>query len=181
VERKFFLEIGGFDAKRYRYPSIEDIDLGYRIGDAGGRIVLNRQLQGKHLKEWRFANLVHTEIFRRALPWSRLMLERKDITDDLNLGRGERARAVLTLATIAGALAWALGWLGGWMLAALVVALLAANGSFLAFFTHARGPLFAMRAFLFHQVYYTYSSATFAAAAAEHYLARLKVKLGGAG
>jgi glycosyltransferase involved in cell wall biosynthesis len=181
VERKLFLQIGGFDAKRYRYPSIEDIDLGYRIGDAGGRIVLNRGLQGKHLKEWRFVNLVHTEIFRRALPWSRLMLERKHITDDLNLGRAERARAVLTLATVAGGLAWALGWLGGWMLAVLVVVLLAANGSFLAFFARTHGPMFAVRAFLFHQVYYIYSSATFAAATAEHYLARLKMKLSCAG
>jgi GT2 family glycosyltransferase len=90
-------ELGGFDAERYRYPSIEDIDFGYRLRDAGGRIVLEPALQGRHLKEWRFVNLVHTEIFRRALPWSRLMLKRKDFTDDLNLGKGERARAVLAL------------------------------------------------------------------------------------
>ena len=100
VQRALFLQLGGFDAKRYRYPSIEDIELGYRIGDAGGTIVLERRLQGKHLKEWRFVNLVHTEVFRRALPWSRLMLERKDITDDLNVGKSERLRAALTGAVL---------------------------------------------------------------------------------
>ena len=180
VERELFLRIGGFDARRYRYPSIEDIDLGYRIVDAGGRIVLERRFQGKHLKEWRFVNLVHTEIFRRALPWSRLMLEREDITDDLNIDKSERARAVLTLATIAAVLAWALGGLDGRILTVLAAVLVGANLGFLAFFMRTRGPLFAVRAFLFHQLYYAYSTAAFAAATAGHYLARLRMRAAGA-
>jgi len=180
VERGVFLKLGGFDAKRYRYPSIEDIDFGYRLGDAGGRIVLERSLQGKHLKEWRFVNLVHTEIFRRALPWSRLMLERKDVTDDLNLGKSERARAILALAMIAGILAWAIGWLSGGVVAILAAILVAANAGFIAFFARTRGPFFAARAFLFHQLYYAYSSAAFAVATAAHYVSRMKTRLGSA-
>ena len=172
VQRSLFLQLGGFDAKRYRYPSIEDIELGYRIRDAGGKIVLEHRLQGKHLKEWRFVNLVHTEVFRRALPWSRLMLERKDITDDLNVGKGERLRAALTGAVLLSVPVWALGWVSGWVPVMLIAALIAANSSFIAFFARTRGPLFALRAFLVHQLYYLYSSATFAAAMAEHYLGR---------
>ena len=178
VERELFLKIGGFDGKQYRYPSIEDIDLGYRIGDSGGRIVLERRFQGTHLKEWRFVNLVHTEVFRRALPWSRLMLRRKDITDDLNIGKAERVRAAVALTTMAAIPAWAIGLLDGWLPAVLIAVLLAANGSFIAFFARTRGPLFALRAFLFHQLYYAYSSAAFAAAMAEHYLKRLPPKSG---
>ena len=174
VERAVFLELGGFDAKRYRYPSIEDIDFGYRLRDAGGRIVLEPALQGRHLKEWRFVNLVHTEIFRRALPWSRLMLKRKDFTDDLNLGKGERARAVLALATMAATVVWVFGRLDGWVVAILLAILLAANIGFLAFFIRTRGPVFAVRALLFHQFYYAYSSVAFAVATAEHYLDRVK-------
>jgi GT2 family glycosyltransferase len=181
VKRGVFLELGGFDAKRYRYPSIEDIDFGYRLGDAGGRIVLERGLQGKHLKEWRFVNLVHTDIFRRALPWSRLMLERKDVTDDLNLGKSERARAIVALATMAGIVAWALGWLDGWVVAILAAIVLAANTGLLAFFVRTHGPVFAVRALLFHQFYYAYSSAAFAVAKAEHYLNRMKTRPGSAG
>jgi glycosyltransferase involved in cell wall biosynthesis len=172
VERLLFVRLGGFDAVRYRYPSIEDIELGYRIGDAGGRIVLERRLQGKHLKEWRLGNLVHTDVLRRALPWSRLMLERKDITDDLNVGKGERMRAALTGAVLLSVFLWAVGWLSGWVPVALIAALIAANGSFIAFFARARGPLFALRAFCFHQFYYLSSSATFAAALAGHHLGR---------
>ena len=77
-----FVNLGGFDAGRYRYPSIEDIELGYRIIGSGRRIVLREDLQGKHLKEWRLKNLLHTDIFRRAIPWSRLMLERKQLADE---------------------------------------------------------------------------------------------------
>jgi glycosyltransferase involved in cell wall biosynthesis len=172
VERSLFLKLGGFDAKRYRYPSIEDIELGYRIGDAGGRIVLEPRLQGKHLKEWRFVNLVHTEVFRRALPWSQLMLERKDITDDLNVGKGERVRAALTCAALVSTPAWAFSFLSGWVYVALIVALIAANRGFIAFFARTRGPMFALRAFLFHQLYYVYSSASFAAAMAGRFFGR---------
>lgn len=172
AQRSLFLQLGGFNARRYRYPSIEDIELGYRIADAGGVIVLERRLLAKHLKEWRFINLVHTEVFRRAWPWSRLMLERKDFTDDLNVGKGERLRAALTGAVLLSMFAWAVGWASGWILVGLIAVLVAANASFIAFFTRTRGPLFAVRAFLFHQLYYLYSSATFAAATAGHYLGR---------
>jgi glycosyltransferase involved in cell wall biosynthesis len=172
VERQAFLRLGGFDAARYRYPSIEDIDLGYRLCDAGGRIVLEPGMQGKHLKEWRFANLVHTEIFRRALPWARLMLDRKDVTDDLNIGRAERARAALTLATIGCVLALPLGWIDVRLVGVMVAILLAANAGFIAFFVRTKGLLFAGRAFLFHQLYYVYSSAAFAVAMVQHWLAR---------
>ena len=174
VERAVFTKLGGFDAKRYRYPSIEDIEFGYRLRDAGGKIVLEPALQGRHLKEWRLLNLVHTEIFRRALPWSRLMLKRKELTDDLNLGKGERARALLALATLASAAVWALGLLDGWVVAILVAVLLAANVRFLAFFVRIRGLVFAARALLFHQFYYVYSSVAFAVATVEHYLSRVK-------
>lgn len=175
VERALFLRLGGFDALRYRYPSIEDIDLGYRIVDAGGHIVLVHGLQGKHLKEWRLRNLLHTEIFRRAIPWTRLMLERRDVTDDLNVGTAERARAVLALACIAACLAWLAGLSPGVVPLALVAAVVAANARFLAFFARAKGPLFATRALLFHQLYYVYSSAAFAWATAQHLLARRRV------
>lgn len=179
IDRALFAQLGGFDAKRYRYPSVEDIELGYRILDAGGRIVLEPEFLGKHLKEWRLANLLHTEIFRRALPWSRLMLERKDVTADLNLGHAERARAVLALTMLASIVVWALGGIAPWFLGVLLAVVIAANAGFLAFFSRTRGPLFAARAFLFHQFYYLYSSAAFALATAEHYLARAKWKPGG--
>ncbi len=161
VERGLFRELGGFDAQRYRYPSIEDIELGYRIVDAGRRIVLRSDLQGKHLKEWRLRNLLHTEVFRRAIPWSDLMLERKHLTNDLNVGTGERVRAALSLAWLLAILAWLVGLAPGWVAPAGLLACLAANLDLIRFFATRRGALFAERAFLYHQFYYVYSSAAF--------------------
>ena len=96
VRRAAFLSCGGFDVERYQYPSIEDIELGHRMIKAGGRIRLLRDVQCTHLKVWRFWNLIHTEIFRRAIPWSRLIVTSGEgIPNDLNVGVAEQARAVL--------------------------------------------------------------------------------------
>ena len=50
VRKDAFLKVGGFDVVRYTRPSIEDIELGYRLRAAGGRIVLSPALQGTHLR-----------------------------------------------------------------------------------------------------------------------------------
>ena len=163
-----FLGLGGFDAKRYRYPSIEDIELGYRITDAGRRIVLRRDLQGKHLKEWRLKNLLHTEVFRRAIPWSILMLERKHLTNDLNVSSGERARAALSISWFLALLAWTSGLAGGWLPMAALLVCAGANRELIGFFLTRRGVFFAARAFLYHQFYYLYSSAAFAYCTLRH-------------
>ena len=51
IRRNVFLGLGGFD-ESYRRPSIEDIELGYRLTAAGFCIRLDKGLQGKHLKRW---------------------------------------------------------------------------------------------------------------------------------
>ncbi|MDZ7784931.1 MAG: glycosyltransferase [Halioglobus sp.] len=53
VRRDAFLSVGGFDVERYKYPSIEDIELGHRLIDRGGRVRLRRDVQCTHLKVWR--------------------------------------------------------------------------------------------------------------------------------
>ncbi|MCB1155695.1 glycosyltransferase family 2 protein, partial [bacterium] len=95
VRKDMFLKIGGFDVETYRVPSIEDIELGYRIRRAGGRINVDPTLLGKHLKVWTPKGAFHTDIFRRALPWSRLMIAREGVHNDLNTSHGEKAKAVL--------------------------------------------------------------------------------------
>lgn len=167
VRRDLFRAVGGFDAIAYPYPSIEDIELGYRIVAAGGEIVLERRLQGKHLKEWRLVNLVHTEVFRRAMPWSRLMLSRGTATRDLNVSPGERARAALAGLTVATAIAALPGLASAWIPALLLAASAGANHEITRFFLRKRGASFALRAFLFHQFYYLYSAASYSIAWAQ--------------
>jgi glycosyltransferase involved in cell wall biosynthesis len=85
VRREIFLRVGRFDEKRYTEASIEDIELGYRLRRAGYEILLDRGLQVCHLKRWTLPGLLRADIFRRAVPWSLLLLERGRMTDDLNL------------------------------------------------------------------------------------------------
>src|SRR5437764_207629 len=71
--RAVFLLLGGFD-EAYRRPSIEAIDLGYRMTAAGQRIRLCKDLQVKHLKRWGAFSLFCSDFFDRALPWTALIV-----------------------------------------------------------------------------------------------------------
>ena len=163
VRRNAFLSRGGFDVERYQYPSIEDIELGHRLIKAGGRIRLLRDVQCTHLKVWRFWNLVHTEIFRRAIPWSRLIVTSGDgIPNDLNVGVGEQARAVLAGILFLAILASLAGYISPALVLALGLAVLVANRDIAVFLNRRGGPLFAICAVFFHQIYYLYSASAFA-------------------
>jgi GT2 family glycosyltransferase len=89
VRRERFAALGGFDAERYPWPSIEDIEFGYRLCAAGGRIRLAKEVQVRHLKRWTLADLVRTDLFRRGIPWSELLLTRPGIQSTLNVERGQ--------------------------------------------------------------------------------------------
>ncbi len=163
IRREAFLAAGGFNVERYKYPSIEDIELGHRLIKAGGRIRLLRQVQCTHLKVWRFFNLVHTEIFRRAIPWSRLIINSGEgIPDDLNVGMAEQARALVAGIFALSVLAALFGALSPPLLAIPVLLMLVANREIAMFFKRRGGLVFAAGAVLFHQVYYLYSASAFA-------------------
>ncbi len=118
-------------------------------------------LLSKHLKVWTIRNVIHTDIFMWAIPWSRLMIQREGLTDDLNTSSGERIRAalaglllfsVLTIIIVPGL--WPLKLA---MLAIVVIA----NWSFFQFMISNGGVPFAIFGLAFHQLYYLYSSAAF--------------------
>lgn len=95
IQRDVFLKVGGFDEERYPQPSIEDIDLGYRLRAAGYQILLKKDIQVKHLKRWSLKGLIQTDVFGRALPWTRLIMEAKELPNDLNLHTSQRMSALL--------------------------------------------------------------------------------------
>lgn len=72
VRRSWFARLGGF-AARYREPSIEDVEFGCRLAAAGGRIWLDPAAQVTHLKRWTLVGMVKTDLWKRAVPWTRLM------------------------------------------------------------------------------------------------------------
>lgn len=97
IRKEVFIEMGGFSTD-YERPSIEDIELGYRLREAGYRIRLLKTMLGTHLKHWKFLDMVRTDIFQRGAPWVTLLLRHRSVPADLNLN--QRAR----IATVAAAL-----------------------------------------------------------------------------
>lgn len=177
VRKDMFRKIGGFDIETYRVPSIEDIELGYRIRRAGGRISVDPTLLGKHLKVWTPKSAIHTDIFCRALPWSRLMISREGVHNDLNTSHGEKAKALiaglLILSVLTVPFVPAL-----WPVTLGLLALsLIANAAFLRFMFSNGGLGFATLTFLYHQVYYVYSSAAFAWCLFEYHVLGVKNRL----
>lgn len=164
VRKDRFVDLGGFDTEKFRKPSIEDIELGYRMRDAGGRIVLDPKFNCTHLKDWTLKEVVLTDVLKRALPWSRLLASRPDKTTDLNVSRAERIRAgvsglwMLSLMVMATGILWPASTSVFLLLTVCVAAL---NWRLVAYFAKLRGPTFALEAVLFHQVYYVYSALTF--------------------
>lgn len=161
LRKSRFLEIGGFDVETYKVPSIEDIELGYRIRAAGGRILVLPDLLGKHLKVWKLRNVIHTDIFRRAMPWARLMIGREGLSNDLNTGPMERVRAGIAGLFLLSVMGFVLApsiWLIPMVLGFVAIGI---NWRFFAYLRRNGGLLFALASMLFHQVYYVYSTLVF--------------------
>ena len=177
VRADMFRRLGGFDVETYRVPSIEDIELGYRIRAAGGVIVVDPTLLGKHLKVWTIRNAIFTDIFRRALPWSRLMIAREGLGDDLNTSQAERLRAVLAGAFLLSVVATPFG-AGMWKAALALLALaIAVNWPLARFFIANLGPLRALAAMVYHQVYYVYAAGCFAWCLFEYHILGVRNRL----
>jgi len=161
IERRIFLSMGGFD-ESFTKPSIEDIELGIRLHQSGERIRLVPDAQGTHCKDWSLKVLWHTDIFRRAAPWTRLIASGGSAGANLNLRRQEQMAAILAC-SIPFAMILSLFWPK-----AILGAVAAAIGYVwinLAFFGLLRRTLPLHRflgAMLLHWCYHIYSTATFA-------------------
>jgi GT2 family glycosyltransferase len=173
IRREVFLALGGFD-QRYRHPSIEDIELGQRLKRAGYKIRLEKQLQVKHLKRWTAISLVKTDVFRRAIPWSRVIIAAGAIPNDLNLKARDRFSGVSAALMVGVTLASLWAPLLLWLLLPLAVALLVLNFQVYRFFARKRGWLFALGVIPWHWFYFLYSDLAFAIGMLEFRLLRLR-------
>lgn len=174
VRRSLFLELGGFDTQRYPRPSIEDIELGYRIKQAGGNIYLAKDLQVKHHKAWQLVNLIKTDIFDRGIPWTKLLLDDKsNLINDLNLGTKSRVSVVAAYGAVF-CLLLGIYQVKAWFLGGLLAAiLLYLNWDVWRFFNDKRGFWFAIKVIPIHWLYYLYGGLAFALGTLVHWRGRL--------
>jgi glycosyltransferase involved in cell wall biosynthesis len=103
VRRDVFLRAEGFD-ERYRRPSVEDIEFGYRLSGQGEHIRLDPSIVVKHAKRWTISTALVTDLWDRGIPWMVLLLQRGSMPDDLNIRMRNRASTAMTgLALMCGA------------------------------------------------------------------------------
>ena len=154
VRTTAFAAVEGFD-ESFGPPSVEDIELGYRLTDASHRIVLEPSIQVKHLKHWGWVDTVRTDVFRRAMPWTRLIRQRGRMSDrNLNLDRRNRrsvAAAGVGVACLAATPVFPPALMGA---VAMQGVLLWTNRDFYRFLRSRRGRRFAVASMPCHTLYF---------------------------
>lgn len=171
VRRENFLALKGFDTEQFKKPSVEDIELGYRIRTAGGRILLDPEFLCTHLKAWSLREVVMTDVLKRAAPWSKLIATRQIMEDNLNISLQERIRAglaglwALSILFAMTGLFWPHGFVAFLAMTGVVIL---ANWDLLTYFVTRKGLPFGLAALAFHQVYYIYSAVTFSYVSLRH-------------
>jgi glycosyltransferase involved in cell wall biosynthesis len=154
IRLNVFLELGGFDPRLYRRPAIEDIELGFRLTQAGHRIELVRDIQATHLKRWTLIEVIRTDVFRRGLPWMLLLLRTGVSQSDLNVSPGQRLSVVCTAVGLLGLLvaSWFPAGLG--MIVTCLGLILLLNIHFYQFLWRRGGFRFALASVPLHLAYF---------------------------
>jgi hypothetical protein len=137
---------------------------------AGHRILLDKDLQVKHLKRWTLRSWLRADIFCRAVPWSKLIIENRVMVNDLNLKKSDRISAALLGLSLALLLFSIFKPLFLVIVPFLLTTIIAINHRFYAFFMKKRGLVFTALVFPVHMLYYFYSSVAFTLCWADHLL-----------
>lgn len=170
IRHDVFIKYGGFDEQRYRCPAIEDIELGTWVAADGGRILLDKTIQCKHLKRWSFSDMIRTDICRRGIPWIDLMLRSGKDVKTLNVTRSQRLSVGLVFvacALIVLAIWWPWALIGT---AAAVILVTLMNIELYRFFVSRRGLWFAVKSLLVHWLYFGCCVVSFIAGTVRFYI-----------
>lgn len=135
IRADVFEELGGFDERRYPWPSVEDIELGARLHRRGHSVLLDPGIQGKHLKRWTLASMIRTDFSKRGIPWAELVLAGESDPSALNLGLRHRLSALASTSLLV-----SLGLRRYRVAAASAAAFTALNRDFYVLVARRRGP-----------------------------------------
>lgn len=94
------IEAGMFDEERFARPEMEDVELGYRLSDKGFRIILDPAVQCTHRKRWTLSEMIRSDFSRRGVPWTRLLIDRGELSNPRGLSVGSGARIAVLAAPV---------------------------------------------------------------------------------
>ncbi|MBI1355168.1 MAG: glycosyltransferase [Acidobacteria bacterium] len=141
ITRQAFEDLGGFDVA---LTYCEDVELGYALTQRGYRVRLLESMQVEHLKRYTLSRLLRSDLFGRAIPWTRLARANRAELGKLNTRPGGKRSVACT------GMAWMT--LAGWLVEPEIFApafalcsggALTFNRKFLAFVLRLRGWAFA--------------------------------------
>ena len=149
MRRASFESCGGFSV----HP-IEDIELGMRLSEKGGRIILDPTIQGKHLKDWSLWNMMRTDLLVRGIPWVALLIQHRGSANAsaLNLSLRHRLSALASLLFVVAA-----AFLRPVIAGAALAALVALNLSFYRLLARHEGKVRAFIGIFVHVVHHLVS------------------------
>jgi glycosyltransferase involved in cell wall biosynthesis len=154
IKRDVFDAAGGFDEHRFSRPSIEDVELGWRVSDRGGQIVLDPRIQATHLKRWTLRSLVQTDVLYRAVPWVRWSLERRRLGNELNASPLQKVALVISVLLVASGVAAVSSGVARILFALLIGLAFAINHSLFRLFWRRGGVRLLVAGFALQQLYY---------------------------
>jgi glycosyltransferase involved in cell wall biosynthesis len=157
IRRNVFFQLEGFNpAIRF----LEDIEFGHRLHLNGRRIRLLKSLQLTHCKHYTLLSLIRSDVWGRAVPWSRLILETGVVKSDLNLRPHNVASVAVSYLLLLSLLLLPVFPLAGlWPAAALASLFVALNQGFLGFVARTRRAGFALASVAMLWFGYIYSGA----------------------
>jgi len=158
IRREVFFHLGGFDP-RWRF--LEDMELGHRLYLGGHQTVLYKELQFTHSKRYSLGSLIRSDLFHRAVPWTRLMMKTRVVRNDLNLKWNNIASVPLSYLLLAALLSLPTGRTFLPAVVGLALLLVLLNARFLSFVRREQGILFAGRCCLMSWFTYLYSGLGF--------------------
>jgi len=151
IRRDAYEEVGGMDED---LDALEDVDLGHRLAAAGHSIFLDKGLEVVHIKRYSLSSMLRDDLLRRGVPWVRMALERRSLTDEFATDARERACTAAVGLALAGALG---AVVQPWCAAAAMAALGAATWlqrDFYRYLARHGGPRLAFAGVALHLLYY---------------------------
>ncbi len=142
IRRELFEEISGFDVS---LMACEDIEFGYAIAKSGRPVHLLKSMGGEHLKRYDLIRLIKSDLFHRAIPWTRMIRSGRAEMGKLNTdSAGVRSTLLTALSHLSLPLA-ALSMHSLWLFAAAIIGIGILNKGLLSFIASKAGKGFALR------------------------------------